>query len=115
MVIDWVSVESSVFEAVAYRDGERQLYLKFHGGRAWRYFDFPAHQFDEFLGSDSSGRYFTKHIRGKFREEELRKRSCDMRADDVCLVAIGQPRIRRTEVRPICMRRAISDLVTPAR
>ena len=71
MVIDWVSVESSVFEAVSYRDGERQLYLKFHGGRAWRYFDFPAHQFDEFLGSDSLGRYFAKHIRGKLREEEL--------------------------------------------
>ncbi|MGH9539664.1 MAG: hypothetical protein ACRD3H_17195, partial [Terriglobales bacterium] len=28
---------------------------------------------------------------------------------------IGQPRIRRTEVRPICNRRAISDLLTPAR
>jgi hypothetical protein len=30
MVIDWVSVDSSVFEAVAYRRGEGQLYLKFH-------------------------------------------------------------------------------------
>ena len=44
MIIDWLSVDSSVFEAVAYRREERRLYLKFHGGRVWRYFDFPAHE-----------------------------------------------------------------------
>lgn len=71
MVIDWVSVDSSVFEAVGYRDVERQLYLKFHDGREWRYFDFPAYQYDEFLKSESLGRYFGKRIRGKFREEEV--------------------------------------------
>jgi hypothetical protein len=73
MVIDWMSVDSSVFEAVAYRGGERQLYLKFHGGRVWRYFDFPVHQYDEFLASESLGRYFGKHIRGQFREEEVQE------------------------------------------
>jgi hypothetical protein len=71
MPINWVSVDSSVFESVAYRRGERQLYLKFHGDRVWRYFDFPAHQYDEFLASESLGRYFGKHIHGKFREEEV--------------------------------------------
>jgi hypothetical protein len=71
MVIDWVSVDSSVFEAVAYRRGEGQLYLKFHRGRIWRYFDFPAHQYHELLASESLGRYFGKQIRGKFREEEV--------------------------------------------
>jgi hypothetical protein len=50
---------------------ERQLYLKFHDGREWRYFDFPAYQYDEFLKSESLGRYFGKRIRGKFREEEV--------------------------------------------
>jgi hypothetical protein len=72
MVIDWVSVDSSVFEAVAYHNEDRQLYLKFvNGGRVWRYFDFPAHQYHEFLASESLGGYFGKHIRGKFREEEV--------------------------------------------
>ena len=71
MVIGWMSVDSSVFEAVSYHSEERQLYLRFHGGRVWRYFDFPEHQYDEFLGSESLGRYFGKHIRGKFREEEV--------------------------------------------
>jgi hypothetical protein len=33
---------------------------------------------------------------------------------DLFLREIGQPRIRRTEVRPICMRRAFSDLLTAA-
>lgn len=71
MVIEWVSVDSSVFEAVAYCDGERQLYLKFRGGRVWRYFEFQAYQYDEFLTSESLGRYFGEHIRGKFREEKV--------------------------------------------
>ena len=71
MVIDRVSVDSSVFEAVGFRDGERQLYLKFHGGRVWRYFDFPAYQYEEFLTSEFLGRYFGKRIRRKFREEEV--------------------------------------------
>jgi hypothetical protein len=34
---------------------------------------------------------------------------------DLLLQEIGQARIRRTEVRPICKRRAISALLTPAR
>ncbi len=73
MIIDWLSVDSSVFEAVAYRREERRLYLKFHGGRVWRYFDFPAHEYDEFLASESLGRHFGKHIRGKFREEDVQE------------------------------------------
>src|SRR5262249_23109222 len=34
---------------------------------------------------------------------------------DLLLTEIGQPKMRRTEVRPIFSRRAISDLLTPAR
>lgn len=76
MVIDWITVDSRVFETVAYRGEERRLYLKFHGGRLWQYFDFPTHQYDEFLASQSLGRYFGKHIRGKFREEEIQDAFC---------------------------------------
>ena len=76
MVIDWVSVDSSVFEAVAYRGEERRLFLKFHGGRVWQYFDFPVYQYEEFLASESLGRYFGKHIRGKFWEEEVQEAPC---------------------------------------
>jgi KTSC domain len=76
MVIDWITVDSSVFEAVAYLGEERLLYLKFHGGRVWQYLDFPAHQYDEFLASESLGRYFGKHTRGKFPEEEVQDAAC---------------------------------------
>ena len=71
--MNWVSVVSSVFSDVAYDDDRRRLYLKFHGGRIWRYFEFPPHQYVEFLAAESLGKYFGKYIRGKFREEEVRQ------------------------------------------
>jgi len=37
------------------------------------YFEFPAHQYDEFLAAESQGKYFGAHIRGKFRDEEVRE------------------------------------------
>jgi hypothetical protein len=70
-VLTWVSVVSSVFTAAAYHEGDRQLYLKFHSGKVYRYFGFPAYQYDEFLAAESHGRYFNAHILGQFRDEEV--------------------------------------------
>jgi hypothetical protein len=70
-VLNWMSVVSTVFTAATYNEGERQLYLKFHSGKVYRYFDFPAHQYDEFLAAESLGRYFGARIRGQFRDEEV--------------------------------------------
>ena len=49
------------------------LYLRFHSGKVYRYFEFPAHQYDEFLAAESQGKYFRKHILGQFRDEEVRE------------------------------------------
>jgi hypothetical protein len=75
MVLNWVSVVSKALAAVAYDEGNRLLYLKFHSGKVYRYFEFefPAHQYDEFLAAESHGKYFGEHIRGKFRDEEIRE------------------------------------------
>jgi hypothetical protein len=32
---------------VAYRRGERRLYVRFQSGKIYRYFDFPPDQYDE--------------------------------------------------------------------
>src|SRR5215472_16078661 len=46
--------------------------LRFHSGKVYGYFEFPSEQYDEFLAADSKGRYFAGHIRGQFRDEEVR-------------------------------------------
>lgn len=71
--LNWVSVVSKALTAAAYDEDERQLYLRFHSGKAYRYFEFPAHQYDEFLAAESQGKYFQAYIRGQFREEEVRE------------------------------------------
>ena len=70
--MEWVSVVSSVFSSAAYSPDRRQLYLRFHSGKVYRYLEFPPDQYDEFLATGSKGRYFARHIRGQFREEEVR-------------------------------------------
>jgi hypothetical protein len=71
--VNWISVISTVFASAAYNEDKRQLYLKFHSGRVYRYFEFPPYQYDEFLAAESQGRYFGAHIRGKFRDEKVRE------------------------------------------
>ena len=68
-----VSVDSRVFTSVAYRGDQRQLFLKFHSGKVYRYFGFPPDQYDDLLAAESKGGYFAGSIRGKFLYEEVRE------------------------------------------
>ena len=65
--MEWMSVDSSVFEAAAYRPGARQLYLRFGDGDVYRYFDCPVSVYRAFLKAESKGRYFGEHIRNQFK------------------------------------------------
>ena len=67
--VEWVSVESGLFAAAAYREGARQLYLQFRDGKIYRYFECPDSVCQEFLTAESKGRYFSQHIRNRFRHE----------------------------------------------
>lgn len=69
--IDWVPVDSSVLQAAAYLARRRWLYLRFQSGEIYRYFDFPAQQYRDFLAAESKGTYFGKHIRNHFHYERL--------------------------------------------
>jgi hypothetical protein len=69
--MNWVAVESSVFEAAAYLQSNRLLYLKFRSGDIYRYFDFPAEEYTEFLSAESKGRYFAERIRDRYRYKQI--------------------------------------------
>jgi hypothetical protein len=61
-------VESSVIHAVGHT---RVLEIEFESGRVYQYFDVPQDIYDSMLQSDSKGRYFNQHIRGKYPYQEI--------------------------------------------
>jgi hypothetical protein len=69
--LEWRPLESKLLAAVAYEALRRILYLRFHSGEVYRYFTFPAEQYQEFLDAESQGRYFLSHIRNQFPYERL--------------------------------------------
>jgi hypothetical protein len=71
MAVEWKAVESSLFTSAAYRPYARQLYLRFHDAKIYRYFDVPVEVYEAFLAAESKGRYFSRHIRNVFRYERI--------------------------------------------
>ena len=72
--LDWRPLESKLLAAVAYEAPRRILYLRFRSGEIYRYFTFPAEQYQEFLDAESQGKYFLGHIRNQFPYERLPRR-----------------------------------------
>ena len=69
----WLPLESKMFTSVWYDADKQVLYLRFRKtGDVYRYFEFPVHQYTDFLAADSHGRYFNQHILDRFREEMVR-------------------------------------------
>jgi hypothetical protein len=71
--MDWQPLESKMLASSAYDARKHILYLRFRNGEVYRYFEFPAEQYDAFLDAESHGRYFLSHIRNHFRYERLAK------------------------------------------
>ena len=69
--MNWQSFESKLLTSAAYDAEPRILYLRFRSGDVYRYFDFPAQQYQQCLAAESHGRYFLAHIRNHFRYERL--------------------------------------------
>ena len=66
------ALESKMLSAAAYDDSKQILYLRFRNtGDVYRYFDFPAANYQAFLGAESKGRFFRSHIRDHFRYERM--------------------------------------------
>lgn len=70
----WAALESKMLSAAAYDDSKQTLYLRFRNtGAVYRYFEFTAAGYEEFLKSESKGRFFRFHIRDHFRYERMAK------------------------------------------
>ena len=67
----WRRLDSSVFRCAKYTAAERTLYLLFRSGELYSYFGFPPQQYCDFLAADSQGKYFSRHIRGRFPYKHL--------------------------------------------
>ena len=66
----WTALESKMLSAAAYEDSKQILYLRFRNtGEVYRYFEFPALDYQAFLSAESRGRFFRSHIRDHFRYE----------------------------------------------
>jgi hypothetical protein len=69
----WLPVESKMFTSVAHDPEKQILYLRFQSGDVYRYFGFPAAEYQVFLNAESRGRFFLAHIRDRFRYERMAK------------------------------------------
>lgn len=70
----WLQLESKMFMSAAYDPDKRILHLRFRKtGDVYRYFDFPAADYQAFLDAESRGRFFLAHIRDRFGFERMAK------------------------------------------
>jgi hypothetical protein len=69
--MDWLPLDSSALKSAAYLPDQRLLYLEFHSGERYRYFDFLPELYRDFLAAESKGTFFTRHIRDQFQYEQL--------------------------------------------
>jgi len=72
--LDWRPLESKLLAAEAYEAPRHILYLRFHNGVVYRYFTFPAEEYQKFLDAESQGKYFLSQIRNQFPYERLPRR-----------------------------------------
>jgi len=70
----WLQLDSKMLGSVAY-DAEKQiLHLRFRNtGDVYRYFEFPATEYQALIDAESRGRFFLAHIRNRFPFERLAK------------------------------------------
>jgi hypothetical protein len=71
--MEWQPLESKMLLSAAYDADKCILHLRFQSGDVYRYFEFPANQYQDFLNAESHGKYFLSHIRHRFRFERLAK------------------------------------------
>jgi hypothetical protein len=61
-----------MLSAAAYDEKNQILYLRFRKtGDVYRYFEFPATNYQAFLDAESRGRFFLAHIRDRFPYERV--------------------------------------------
>jgi hypothetical protein len=70
----WLLLTSKMLASVAYDEQKQLLHLRFRKtGDVYRYFEFPAADYQAFLEAESRGRFFLTQIRDHFQYERLAK------------------------------------------
>ena len=57
-------VSSSNLSSVGYENGT--LYIRFHSGRLYAYYDVPVSVYEALMSADSHGKYFNANIRNLY-------------------------------------------------
>ena len=66
-----VDLESTSLSAATYQEQSASLELEFQRGAVYRYNGVPAQVYQEFLQSESKGRYFNQRIRNHFTYTQI--------------------------------------------
>lgn len=61
-----VDVDSTLIHSIRYDEAHRMLEISFNDDGTYRYYEVDPEVVEEFLESDSKGKYFTDHIRDVF-------------------------------------------------
>jgi lysyl-tRNA synthetase class 2 len=64
-------VESSNIKSIDYIPKTKTLIVEFHSGRSYHYSKVPSTIHEEFINSDSKGRYFNQNILGKYEATRM--------------------------------------------
>ncbi|TET43042.1 MAG: KTSC domain-containing protein [Dehalococcoidia bacterium] len=66
MTVTWESVESTNIDMIGYDEDNSQLHVKFRSGAEYVYNEVPPAVYQEFLDSDSKGKFLNERIKGRY-------------------------------------------------
>ena len=64
-------IRSSNISSVGYDPEDETLEVEFVGGSVYQYIGVPQQLYERFMASPSKGRFFSAHIRDKFRTKQI--------------------------------------------
>ena len=80
------SVESSFVDSVGYDELGKRLVVRFKSGSIYKYQGVPKDIYLGFMEDESKGRFYSKHIRGKYESKQLWE---ETERDDMKLKSVG--------------------------
>lgn len=63
--------KSDMISEASYDEAEQCMYITFNKGGQYKYSDVPRKKFDELINSDSWGKHFHAHVKGKHEHEKM--------------------------------------------
>lgn len=68
--MNMIPVSSSNINAIGYEG--TTLYVLFHSGGLYAYYNVPQSEYNGLMSASSHGSYLNSHIKGKYRYERIR-------------------------------------------